>query len=211
MRPPVLLLLTCAISASVSARAQEISDYVPAQTFTLDPAHSTVVFRVDHMGLSTFTTSFDKVTGSLTLDPENPAAAELSVQIDPRSLDLPSPAPQGFMDTLMSDMLFDAAAFPAITFVSDNISLTGEATANIAGTLTLHGVSQPITLDATYNGGYGQQPFEPNARIGFSATGEISRTAFGMGLGVPAPGTTIGVGDLVTFRIETEWIGPLMQ
>ena len=211
MRQLTVLLLTCALTAPFSATAQEISNYVPAQTFTLDPAHSTVVFRVNHMGLSTFSSGFDKVTASLTLDPENPTAAQLSVQIDPASIDLPSPAPEGFMDMLMSDMLFDAVAFPEITYVSDSITLTGETTATIAGTLTLHGVSQPVTLEATFNGGYGQQPFEPNARIGFSATGELSRSAFGMGFGVPAPGTTIGVGDMVTFHIETEWIGPLMQ
>jgi polyisoprenoid-binding protein YceI len=207
MRPLALLLLTCALPAA----AQEVSSYVPAQTFTLDPAHSTVVFRVNHMGLSTFTSSFDTVTASLTLDPANPTAAALSVQIDPMSMDLPSPAPAGFMDSLMSDMLFDTAKFPEITYVSDSITMTGDKTATIQGTLTLHGVSQPVTLNATFNGGYGQQPFEPNSRIGFSATTEFDRSAFGMGFGVPAEGTTLGVGDLIEVRIETEWIGPLMQ
>lgn len=207
MRPLTLLLLTCALPAA----AQDVSPYVPAQIFTLDPAHSTLVFTVNHMGLSTFTSGFDAVTGSLTLDPANPTVAQLSVQIDVTSMDLPTPTPEGFKDTLMSDMLFDGAKFPDITYVSTGITMTGDKTAEIAGTLTLHGVSQPVTLTATFNGGYGQQPFEPNARIGFSATSEFNRSDFGMGFGVPAPGTTIGVGDLISVRIETEWIGPLMQ
>jgi polyisoprenoid-binding protein YceI len=63
-------------------------------------------------------------------------------------------------------------------------------------------------MEATYNGGWPGIPQDPHARIGFSATGELSRTAFGMGFGVPAPGTTMGVGDAVSFEIEVEFSGP---
>jgi polyisoprenoid-binding protein YceI len=207
MRPLALLLLTCALPAA----AQDVSDFVPAQTFALDPIHSSVTFDLSHLGFSNFTASFDTLSGSLTLDPTNPGAAQVSVQIPLAGMDLPGPATSGLFDTLMSAEFFDAATNPDITFTSDSITLTGDKTADIAGTLSIHGISQPVTLSATYNGGWGKQPFEPNARIGFSATTAISRTAFGMGFGVPAPGTTMGVGDMISVRIETEWTGPVME
>jgi polyisoprenoid-binding protein YceI len=79
----------------------------------------------------------------------------------------------------------------------------------ISGTLTLHGVTRPIVLQGTYNGGYAGMPeMDPHARVGFSAHGSFKRSEFGITFGVPAPGTTIGVGDLIDFSIEAEFTGP---
>jgi polyisoprenoid-binding protein YceI len=76
----------------------------------------------------------------------------------------------------------------------------------VTGDLTLHGVTLPVTLAVTYNGGYGATDFDPaGARIGFSVTGSLMRSAFGMGFGVPAPGTEFGVGDEVKIIIEAEF------
>jgi polyisoprenoid-binding protein YceI len=70
-------------------------------------------------------------------------------------------------------------------------------------------VTKPVTLRVRYNGGYAGHPLDPGgARIGFSAEGALFRSDFGIGFGIPAPGTTMGVGDLVTFRIEAEFINP---
>jgi polyisoprenoid-binding protein YceI len=63
-------------------------------------------------------------------------------------------------------------------------------------------------LDTHYNGGYAGQPMEPNARIGFSARGSFKRSDFGISYGIPAPGTTMGVGDEVQVILETEFSGP---
>jgi polyisoprenoid-binding protein YceI len=64
-------------------------------------------------------------------------------------------------------------------------------------------------LVTTLYGGYpGMPEMDPQARIGFSAHGSVKRSDFGMGFGVPAPGTTMGVGDLVEFAIEAEFNGP---
>ena len=87
--------------------------------------------------------------------------------------------------------------------------LTAPDKAAVTGNLTLHGVTRPITLRVTFNGGYAPQSFDPGgARIGFSATGTLFRSDFGMGFGVPAPGTTLGVGDAVEIVIEAEFINP---
>jgi polyisoprenoid-binding protein YceI len=96
-----------------------------------------------------------------------------------------------------------------MTFQSTGVTLTGDRTAEVTGDLTLHGVTKPVTLSVTYNGGYGHFPLDPGgARIGFSATGSLNRSDFGMPWGIPAPGSTIGVSDRVDIVIEAEFINP---
>ena len=88
--------------------------------------------------------------------------------------------------------------------------MTGPATADVTGDLTLKGVTKPVTLHATFNGGYEGHPQDPHARIGFSAHGVLKRSDFGITLGIPAPGTTMGVFDDVEFAIDAEFSGPAL-
>jgi polyisoprenoid-binding protein YceI len=74
--------------------------------------------------------------------------------------------------------------------------------------VSINGVTRPLVLDAKYNGGYASHPLEPRARIGFSAKGSLRRTDFGVSAGIPAPGTTFGVGDEVEIVLEAEFSGP---
>ena len=176
---------------------------LPDTTYRIDPAHTSVVFRVDHMGFSAYTAGFDQVTGTLQLDPSDPASADLEVSIATSSLDLPSP-PEGFREEILGPDWLDAASHPEIVFTSESVTQTGERTAEIAGTLTLRGVAAPVTLEATFNGGWADVEWEPGARIGFSATAQLDRSDFGISTGIPAPGSTLGVGDTVSVVIETE-------
>jgi polyisoprenoid-binding protein YceI len=74
----------------------------------------------------------------------------------------------------------------------------------------LRGVTAPVALEVRFNGGYsGFPPYDPNARIGFSAHGTLDRSAFGMIVGIPPQGSTMGVSDSVDFAIEAEFTGPL--
>jgi polyisoprenoid-binding protein YceI len=59
-----------------------------------------------------------------------------------------------------------------------------------------------------FNGGYAGQTVDPQARLGFSATGVLKRSAFGISYGIPTPPSEMGVGDEVMFQIETELLGP---
>ena len=93
-------------------------------------------------------------------------------------------------------------------FASSHIDVTGVNTLRIHGDLTLHGVTRPIVLEATFNGGYAGHPMDPNARIGFSAQATLKRSEFGIAYGIPAPGTTMGVSDEVAVVIEAEFTGP---
>lgn len=198
-------------SASVSATAAPSIEGIPAGDYKTDPTHTALTFTVSHLGYSHYTAQFNTIDARLKLDPAHPEQAALTVEIDPLSLDLPTP-PKGFHDELMSKSWFDAKAFPKITFVSNKVETTGANTAKVTGDLTLHGVTKPVTFDVTFNGGYaGMAGYDPNARIGFSATGSLKRSDFGIAYGIPAPGTTMGVSDAVDFRIETEMTGPALK
>ena len=116
--------------------------------------------------------------------------------------------PQGFQDELRGAQFVDAKQFPAIAFKSTAITMTGPNTADVTGDLTLHGVTRPITLSATYNGGYEGHAYEPMARIGFSAKGVFKRSDFGIGYGLPAEGSNMGASDDVSVVIEAEFTGP---
>lgn len=183
---------------------------LPAGEYKIDPPHAALTFKVNHLGFSHYTSRFSKFDATLNLDPAHPEAATLTAHIDPMSLALNAP-PAGFHDELMGKTFFDAKLFPSIDFVSTKVEKTGDFTAKVTGNLTLHGVTKPVTMDVTFNGGYpGLAGMDPHARIGFSATGQLKRSDFGMGMGIPAPGSRLGVSDEVDFAIDAEFAGPAL-
>jgi polyisoprenoid-binding protein YceI len=180
----------------------------PAGQYRVDPSHASVEFRVSHMGFSTFTTRFARFEAALTFDPKNIAASKVTATIDASSIELNS-WPKQCVDILKGPQLLNTEKFPNIEFKSERINVTGLKTIEIHGTLTVLGVSRPIVLNATFNGGYaGMANMDPNARIGFSAHGTVKRSEFGMSFGIPAAGTSIGVGDAIDVSIEAEFTGP---
>lgn len=183
---------------------------VPAGAYKLDLSHASLIFKVDHLGFSNYTARFKRMDADLQFDPENLAASKLTATVDVRSLetDFPDPAKLDFNAMLQGEQWLDAAKYPTITFRSTSIELTGANTMRVTGDLTMHGVTRPMTLDVTYNGGYAGHPMDPHARIGFSAHGKLKRSEFGISYGIPAPGTKMGVGDEVTVILETEFTGP---
>jgi polyisoprenoid-binding protein YceI len=180
---------------------------VPAGSYTFDKAHTSLVFRVNHIGFSNYTAQFTGIDGTLQFDPNKPEKSSITATINPRSLLVNAP-PAGFLDSLLGKDWLDAAAFPQITFRSTKVERKGRNAARITGELSLHGVKHPIVLEATYNGGYAGHPMDPHARIGFSVHGSFKRSDFGIAYGIPAPGTTMGVSDAVEVTIETELNGP---
>lgn len=180
---------------------------IPAGAYTVDKAHASLIVRVDHLSYSHFTARFARWDAQLQLDPAHPETAQITVSIDPRSIESDNP-PAGFIDIMRGTEFLDAARFNTISFVSTGVERTGANTARITGNLTLHGVTKPVTLDATFNGGYAGMQLDPHARIGFSAHGVFKRSDFDMGFGVPPAGSTMGVGDEVEVIVETEFSGP---
>ena len=180
----------------------------PAGAYKLDKSHASVVLRASHMGFSTYTTRFSRFESELTFDPKKLSASKVLTTIDAASFEM-NAAPQMCLDIMKGPQMLDTAKYPQIVFKSDSVRMTGAKSMEISGTLTLHGMTRPMVLTATYNGGYPGVPnMDPQARIGFSAHGSLKRSDFGITYGVPAPGTTMGVGDLIDFSIEAEFTGP---
>ena len=180
----------------------------PAGTYKLDKSHASLVLRASHMGFSTYTTRFSRFDSDLTFDPKNLSASKVITTIDAASFEMDA-APQMCLDIMKGPQMLDTAKYPQIVFKSESVRMTGAKSMEISGTLTLHGTTRPMVLTATYNGGYPGMPnMDPQARIGFSAHGSFKRSDFGITYGVPAPGTTMGVGDLIDFSMEAEFTGP---
>ena len=205
--PPAAKKAEAPPAPAAAAPAAPAAPQVPAGDYKLDPAHASLTFKVNHLGFSHYTARFSTFDASLKFDPAHPEASSVEATIDPKSLTLNAP-PAGFKDELTGKAWFDAAQYPAITFRSTKVEVTGANTAKITGDFTLHGVTKPVVLDATFNGGYAGFAMDPHARIGFSAHGVFKRSEFGMGFGVPAPGQTMGVSDEVDVQIEAEFSGP---
>jgi polyisoprenoid-binding protein YceI len=206
-------LLALAVAAVSEARPAAVAPFeteAPAGTYTLDKAHATLVFRVDHIGFSSYTAQFDRFDATLRFDPANPALSSVNASVDVSSLDLPTP-PAGFLDTLLGAAWFDAARFPQITFRSTGVEPAAPNQMRIHGELEFRGVKRPVTLDAVFNGGYAGHPLDPQARIGFSARGTLRRSEFGMAEGLPPPGTKMGVSDAVEILIDAEFNGPKLE
>lgn len=206
----VALLVAGAAEAGTPLADGTIPGPLPAGTYRLDPAHASLFFRVDHLGMSRYTARFTRLDATLEIDPQAPDDARLTATVDPLSLDTAYPLDDLDFDAVLTgpDWL-DAADHPLITFTSTAVRPTGPATAEVEGELELVGVTLPILLDVTFNGGYAGHVYDPGgSRIGFSAEGVLQRSAFGLDLGIPVPGSTVGVGDRVDVFIEAEFTRP---
>jgi len=196
--------------ASGSGAVASPATGVPAGSYMLDRNHASLLFRVDHLGLSHYTARFTRFEAELQLDPADPAASSVTATIDPSSIETDNPDPAlDFDHQLQSRDWLNTAQFPQMTFRSTRIELTGPKAARVRGVLDLHGVTREVALNVTFNGGYAGHPLDPSgSRIGFSAHGALKRSAFGMAEGIPPPGSTFGVGDEVEILIEAEFTRP---
>lgn len=186
---PIKLLLTSALLFTLPAAAN-----AEMRKYTFDPSHTQVIFFVNHMGFSMQEGEFHKVDGSLMLDEAQPEKAELNVTIDTNSLDMDEAK---WDEHMKSADFFNVAKFPTMTFKSTSVKKTGDQTADVTGDLTLLGVTKPVTLAVKHNKS-GKHPMNGKDVAGFSATGKLKRSDFGMTNGVPM------VGDDVDIRIEIE-------
>jgi polyisoprenoid-binding protein YceI len=205
------ILATGSAAAAETAPSQAVpaasTAPVPAGAYTLDKSHASLLFRADHLSFSHYTARFTRFDAQLQFDPSNLPASSVKVTIDPKSIDADG-APEGFLASLAGAQWLDADKFPQMSYRSTKVERAGKNGMRISGELTLHGVTRPVSLDATYNGGYAGHPFDPHARIGFSAKGTLKRSQFGVSYGIPAPGSTMGVSDDVEIIIEAEFQGP---
>ncbi|ESQ90033.1 hypothetical protein ABAC460_09710 [Asticcacaulis sp. AC460] len=160
-----------------------------ADTYTIEPKHSSAQFTYPHFGLSHPTGKVMGAQGSLVIDSDDPAKSSVTASLDMATLTTALPE---FDDLLKSDKYFDVTQFPKATFVSTLVEPTGEKTAKVTGDLTVHGVTQSVVLDVTFN----RKAFNPalfKTGVGFTATTQLSRKAFGLGNLEPVVGDDIGL------------------
>lgn len=186
-------------------QAQETTkiDSLPSGLYKLDNTHASLVWKVNHMGLSNYTARFTKFDADLMLDTQDIEKSKIRVTIDPSSIktDYPNADKKDFDAELVENAgWFNAKQFPQITFKSNKVEKTGDKTGKVTGDLTFLGVTKPVTLDVTFNAALGNHPFANKPAIGFSATGTIKRSEFGMKQYIPQ------VGDDVHLLIETEFM-----
>jgi polyisoprenoid-binding protein YceI len=171
---------------------------VPVGQYTLDPHHWSIIFDVDHLKYSRFTIRFDRATAQLNWNAGGMDKSSVEVNIDAASVDTNVP----LLDKMVKgDNMFAVTRYPQIRFVSTGFERTGNARGKLTGNLTIRGVTQPVTLDVTFNG-YGPDPLTKQDTLGFSAEGSFSRSKFGLGTWYPA------VGDDVHVRIQAEFDRP---
>jgi polyisoprenoid-binding protein YceI len=174
---------------------------MPAGIYKNDPSHTSLTFKVSHAGLSHYTARFTSVEADLNFDPADVTKSSLSVTVDPASIrtDYPYADKKDFDKELGTGAdWFNAGEYPNVTFTSTAIEKTGDTTGKVTGDLTLLGVTKPVTLDITFNGAYKSKPFANVPALGFSATGVMKRSDWGLDTYVPM------IGDEVTLLIETE-------
>ncbi len=198
------LIVAAAVAFALPAAAQSLD--VPSGTYTLDRTHGSVVWKINHLGFSTYTAMFERkgIDATITLDADDVSKSSVTasvdatgvltghtIEFDPRSID--------FDEEIASDMFLNAPAQPVVTFKSTGIEVTGENTAKITGDLTLNNQTHPLVLDTTLNGS-GDNPMTGAPHLGITATGVIDRTEYGIN-------TLAGpVGAEVTLEIQGEFI-----
>ena len=203
------LILSALLAAPGMAQEMDLGT-PPAGTYRPDPAHTRLWFIVDHLGFSRYMALFTKVDAVLQLDLEHPESMSVTATVEVTSLETHNPATDYDFNKIVSGAeLLNAPAHPQATFVSTRVELTGANTANLTGDLTLNGVTRPVVFVASYNGGWGHMPQDTmGARAGFSLQTTIKRSDFGIDLGIPEPGSKMGVGDEVQIFVEIEMTNP---
>src|SRR5262249_49487243 len=156
--------------------------------------HTSVTFKINHLGFSRYTGRFDKMEGSLNYDPTAPEKSSLDVTVYPNSVNTNNTKLE---EELRGDKFFDVIKYPRATFQAKKSELTGPTTGKVTGDLTFMGMTNSLVLDVTLIGS-GKRPMDGKLVIGFSATGTLRRSDYNFRNLLPM------VGDDVTLEIEAE-------
>lgn len=173
-----------------------------AATWTIDPEHSDVGFKVRHLMVSNVKGSFEKFTGTVQLNEHDITKSKVEVSIDTNSINTNV---QKRDEHLRSADFFDVAKFPTMTFISTKVVDVGKDKQKVTGDLTLHGVTRQVVLDVEGLSTESKDPWG-NIRRGATAATKINRKDFGLVWNKVLETGGIAVGEEVTITLEIEMI-----
>jgi polyisoprenoid-binding protein YceI len=146
-----------------------------AETYKLDPEHTSVVYRVKYSGVTFVYGRFNGPTGTFTYDESSPAKSSIEMQVDAKNIDT---AVEKRDNHLKSPDFFNAGEHPLVTFKSTSVKKINSDTYQVTGNVTLLGNSRTLTVNAKHTGS-GKDPWG-NFRRGFEKSFTIKRSDFGM-------------------------------
>jgi polyisoprenoid-binding protein YceI len=170
--------------------------------WNIDPVHSNAQFKVKHMMISNVKGEFTSVKGSLQFDEQNLANSRVEAEIDATTINTREPQRDAH---LKSADFFDVEKFPTLSFRSTQVSRKNDDELAVAGQLTIHGVTRPVTFTVEGPSAPTKDPWG-NTRIGLSATTRIHRKDFGLTWNAALETGGILVGDEVTITLDVEFI-----
>jgi len=186
------IFLVLAGAASAAGQLNTDPAAVTPGAYVVEPNHTRVQFAVSHIGFTQFFGDFTGAKGTLVLDPKNVATSKVDITLPVSSVSTTNATLDG---ELKSADWFDAATYPTIRFVSTKIVRTAPNKATITGELTMHGVTKPVELQASFNGS-GVNPLDKAYTVGFDATAKLKRSDFGVKTYLPM------IGDDTSIRIS---------
>lgn len=163
------------------------------EAYRVDTVHSTVIFRVKHMGTSFAYGRFNVLEGTFDLDPADPGKSAIDFTVKAESIDTGNPKRDGH---LKSPDFFNVRQYPKISFKSRSVTSAGKDTFDVNGDLTLHGVTKPVTVKVERVGG--GKGMRGESLAGIEATFAIKRSDFGM------KGMQGAIGDDVRVIVSAE-------
>jgi len=191
----LLPLTLCATAIAAVIGLGATSPAAQAQTYMVEPTHTFVIWEAKHFGTSTSRGRFDKKTGSITID-RKAKAGKAEITIDMRSMNTGVAL---FDKHLTGDDFFAAENFPEAKFVGTAFKFDGEKVTEVAGTLTMRGKTNPVTLKGTGFNCY-MSPFVKREVCGGDFETTITRSQYDMSYGLP------GIPDAIRLLIQIEAI-----
>ena len=180
---------------------------VATKVWEIDPAHSSAQFSVKHMMIANVRGEFSKVSGRVSFDPENLEESSVEASVDVSSISTREPDRDAH---LKSADFFDVARFPNMTFRSKRIVKNSDASLQLVGDLTIHGVTRETAFTLEGPTAPLKDPWG-NVRRGASATAKINRKDFGLTWNAALEAGGVLVGDEVKITLDVELVQKAAQ
>ena len=190
------------ISALVLLSLLVLPSLVSAETWSIDPEHSNLGFKIRHMMVSNVKGNFPAFSGTVEIDDKDITRSKVEVNIETASINTNIKKRD---EHLRSPDFFDVAKYPVMTYVSTKVEKTGTDKLRVVGNLTLHGITREVALEVEGPTAAFKDPWG-NLRRGAAATARINRRDFGLNWNGVIESGGVLVGEEVAIELELEMI-----